>query len=573
MNILAHTSKHFLNYTKHEIEKFDDLELLIEEGIDIHKVPLTPLFTALKKLDYHQLAQYLPLLSAHQRQLMVDIDVWKKSYFSPSQFRSWIKTYELVNDDTVQKQFLLSWDFLLYLRSVFRISTYDIEEGESPQHDNFFVTDDTSFLLEFDPSFDDLQTVQNLVRIMYSLFDTQVIHTLFLQLINENYTSWEFELYEQKKNRLDEIGYIDYYDALEVFSPLHSSSRIQKFISKKHGPKKQVHFSNHFDNQFLQTNVLKSLQRETPLIQDQLNLVTDSKRIQYLNFNLTRLVNASCSLNQSESSSAIQIAKIAKEIGTYTNLGCSILLESNISNVFDFFDFVDLHRIAISHIKIQQKIVSDLLKSYSLSQNFMGNFWESFIVDLFSTPPLISNTHSSISKEISTHTDLIALKNRIQLLKTLVPIIEQFHITFETLKGSGRIMDLFYCNYTLEEITFEIILISKFASFVLSDTNNEKLGLLPQEANIFFQQVTEKNSAGISMLKSSNVFNALVEKFTDNYDLSFDHFNQYFLEILAENLNGHELTESFEWKYVSGPLILNTQQPKDTPSQSSLQLS
>ncbi len=138
-----------LLYEAQAYKKFEDIEKLVESGTDLSMIPVQPLYVSLKNTSSDQVAMILPKLSKDQRQALRDIDLWKKDELDPESVYYWIDVYSKCRDEDVVLEFVKSEDFLLGLKNQFTIYTFDVEDPEYPEKDNYFLTEDNLLVVEY----------------------------------------------------------------------------------------------------------------------------------------------------------------------------------------------------------------------------------------------------------------------------------------------------------------------------------------------------------------------------------------------------------------------------------------
>ena len=148
----------------------DQIEKYVDGSNDLSVLPVQPIYLALRKLPIEKVAEYLPKFSKEQREVFMDIDLWTKDEIDIEHFTFWLAAYALVESDEVKKDFVTSEQFLLFLKSKFNVWTFDAEDPNYPEHDNYFLTDDNMLLFEFDETFEYVDEVRGLIRHLYYEF-------------------------------------------------------------------------------------------------------------------------------------------------------------------------------------------------------------------------------------------------------------------------------------------------------------------------------------------------------------------------------------------------------------------
>ncbi|RPJ79110.1 MAG: hypothetical protein EHM20_02270, partial [Alphaproteobacteria bacterium] len=197
----------------------DQIEKYVEESSDLSVLPVQPIYLALRKLPVEKVAEYLPKFSKEQREVFMDIDLWNKDEIDIEHFTHWLQAYSMVESDQVKKEFVSSEQFLVFLKSKFNIWTFDAEEPEYPDHDNYFLTDDNLLLLEFDDSFQFVEEVQSLIRHLYYEIGVENAYTFLFKMVSDSFLTLQEEEYNLRRERMRDFGFVDYMDSLEVENP------------------------------------------------------------------------------------------------------------------------------------------------------------------------------------------------------------------------------------------------------------------------------------------------------------------------------------------------------------------
>jgi len=90
-----------LLYEAQAYKKFEDIEKLVDSGLDLSMIPIQPLYVSLQTTSTDQIAQVIPKLSSDQRQALRDIDLWQKDNLDPESIYHWFEIYSKCEDDSV----------------------------------------------------------------------------------------------------------------------------------------------------------------------------------------------------------------------------------------------------------------------------------------------------------------------------------------------------------------------------------------------------------------------------------------------------------------------------------------
>jgi len=232
-------------------------------------LPIIPLFDCFQVSSIHDWALTIPLLSSKEMIYLWDLSLWKKDLVDIHLYEKWLSAIELVDEKQwveLRKKVILkneenivpgredlevenisqfqtledlyffiatSESFLLYLKTRFQIWTFDVEEPEYPEHNNYFLSDDQLLLFSYeDESYVFVDLVKKLIRCLYSRWGVETAYQFLFKMVAETYSYFSEEVYYWKKQRLQEFGIVDYYAAREVLTPYNDQKSIDVVIEK-----------------------------------------------------------------------------------------------------------------------------------------------------------------------------------------------------------------------------------------------------------------------------------------------------------------------------------------------------
>jgi len=574
---MSNTSN-FLSLMLKESEAYasiDIIESFIEKGVSLHHVPLQPLYLALKSLPVEQVASYLPRLSKVQREVMLDIDLWTKDNLDPNEFEFWLEAYSSCKDDDLRSEFSSGISFLLYLKGRFNIWTFDAEDPLYPDHDNYFLSDDGLLLFEFDEDFSLVSEVRGVIREIYSLMGVEDAYCWLFKMISDAALSMMEDEYQQKKNRLADAGFVDYFDALEIDNTFINMSFLEAFLRSKKAV--AVGVDNFSRQQVLPKNALKAFENSFGSFDSELSKVSDPKRKEYLQFNFLRLVNGNISLKGDFKDGSIAVHRASNKTKNALLLGFDYLVQNALKEgllqlnaneeqdycLFDLVDFTEVFKIGNS---LHRFIRADLKKSLRLSaldveEAFCGKLIGEFLDNSFEDVPVYSSDFEEKACEVVTVALYAQWKKDAEMICGLLPFIGKLLESFKPLKDSGQIQDHFYLNYNVDDIDAEAIFLSSLACLVLVDNgllaedvvNGGKLGLSVEEFKAFCGLLM--NSKGLKQ----DLAKQALERYQSQFGMGeITDFERYFSILMTSQLEGYDYENLGleDFAHVGGPIIL-----------------
>lgn len=548
---------------------FDQIEKLVENKSDLSILPVQPVYLAIKTLPVEKVAELLPRFSKEQREIFLDIDLWQKDEVDVRNFSFWLMAYNQVQNEEVKKEFVTSEQFLIFLKSKFNIWTFDAEDPEYPDHDNYFLTDDTLLLVEFDENFPFVNEIRELIRHLYYELGVENAYSFLFKMVSDSYTILQEEEYQRRIERMRDFGFVDYMSALEMENPFISIDFLNKYIREK------VVIATELDtnskNQNIHNSALVSFKDQFKTVIDELMKIEDQKRLDYLQFNFVRLINSRLEFNDALKKGSVAMSRTGAQTKNLIQLGFSYLksevgkaqINSELHHgVFEKFDFSELYKIGNSLIVFNRKKLKKALHANEFETEekdiFLGDYWSEFLDNTFESPAKFQMPNKDKATVISDYEIYQLWDYKTKTLIELLPFAKKFYETFNTLKEEGKLQDSYYLNYTVDTINFETLLITSFANFFLGtfdEKNTNKLGLTLDEFKSFATKIISSDG---EFVLTPLIYQKL-QFFIDSFGLNqvFD-INNYLQALIKNAMEGYEFSEMTddEFKHVGGPIIL-----------------
>ncbi len=557
-----------LLYEAQAYKKFEDIEKLVEGGKDLAGIPIQPLYVSLRNTSKDQVALILPKLSSEQRQALRDIDLWQKDNLDPNAVYYWMEVYAKCSDDDVILEYVKSEDFLLSLKNQFTIDTFDVDDPMYPDDDNYFLTEDNLLLIAYPEDFILVQELKEMIRRLYSDLGVENAYSFLFKMVVDSYQIMEETIYQDKKERLREFGFVDYYEALEYNASFQSAKQVDDFIKGKKG--NTSHLDSTSVNQSLHATSLVPYQNGLDNIKEALNAITDDKRSQFLHFNFVRLVNARMTLDDAIKNGSMAMSRVGNQTRQSLELGFEYI-QSHLpegKTTFEIFDFIDLYKVGHSLIEVTRKKIKKAMASTPFEKDdfsyFLGMYWNSILENSYEDVAKLKYDGSSKPLEIKDLDSYKLWNDATDTLIAALPFIHTFFSSIEKLKTDGLLNDQFYLNFDVDNIDFEAIMISSFINFVggyYQESQIGKMGVTIQELKNFYLKFFNKN--GEQYLIKGEEDSVLREKthlFMVKFGLELiPRFDKYLYQIMLEQLNGYEIDGMTEedFKHIGGPILLN----------------
>lgn len=559
-------------YEAKSYNNFEDIEKLVEKGLDLSNLPLQPLYVSLLNAPTEQIASVLPKFSKEQRQALLDLDLWSKDTVDVFSFEYWLEAYSKCREDSIVKEFVQSEDFLLYLKSRVNIHTFDTEDPQYPDHDNYFLTDDMLLLVEYSDSYPYSSELKYFIRHLYDTMGVENAYSVLFKMINESFSLLQETEYNNKRERLREYGFVDYFEAKESLHPFLSLKGLERFVLNK--TKTVARVGSKARNQSLHSSALVQFERDMENILQELAKVKSDERKNYLHFNFVRLVNSSIVLKDALRGGRVELGKIGKSVKAALDLGLQYAADKREygeeESIFDYFDFGEIYKIGATLWDVTRRKISKAAKGAGFVEDkdkaFMGTWWNSFIEGSFEEPPAVKSFGVGLHPQKSDNLKTWSFwREQALTFSSLAPFMGEFYKAFKKLKGESKLNDQFYLNYSVEDIDFESLILSSFINRVLGNFdsgNANKMGLAVAELREFFKFGFElsKGEYVLKPMEDPQLRDELAG-FKEAFGMQeVANFENYLYGLLYEHLSGYEFDTlgDEDFAHVGGPVILNT---------------
>jgi hypothetical protein len=198
--------------------------LLSSDDAEAAIAQLSPgeIFELVHEVGFEDAADLIHLATPAQIRGCFDLDGWTKDQLDTAPLRPWLSSLL----DAGFEKFGQVWGQLdAELRALIlqrQVKIYDVSLGEAPAEDNdgsIFPTPDRFFLLELTGDDASQRLVMQIVEELYRADADLARHTIMAARA-EPPAELEEISYRWRSGRLADLGYVDFYDALDLFRPL-----------------------------------------------------------------------------------------------------------------------------------------------------------------------------------------------------------------------------------------------------------------------------------------------------------------------------------------------------------------
>ncbi len=198
--------------------------LLSSEDAPAAIASLTPneVFELVHEVGFEDAQPLLELVTPAQYQGCFDLEAWQKDELETVPLKPWLASLMETGFEKVGEV----WGALdAELRALIlqrQVRIWDVSLGEEPEEDNdnpIMATPDRFFMLELKGDDETQRLIQHLVEDLYRADADLARHTI-MSARSEPPAELEETSYRWRCARLADLGYVDFYDALDLFRPL-----------------------------------------------------------------------------------------------------------------------------------------------------------------------------------------------------------------------------------------------------------------------------------------------------------------------------------------------------------------
>jgi hypothetical protein len=278
----------------------------------IQSLPEQEIFLTVKEVDERDCLDLISLTTPEQFQYLLDLELWKRDQIDPEKILHWIEIL-LESGEKKVSQFFRTADpefIALILKKFLRVTTLDGEPIEKMDSLPLFTLDQFYFI-----DFKGVKTrevLEPFLRAFYRI-DPEGYRRLMEALICELESELEEIGYRLRSGRLNDYGFTDFEEALEIYQFIPPDSLLKKVGSPESKPLEPLKRESSF--------YYLTYQTEGPFFSNMLSRIDDPEELDRLKQEITSLCNKAIVAETIDLSNLSGMERAVKKAYHYLNLG------------------------------------------------------------------------------------------------------------------------------------------------------------------------------------------------------------------------------------------------------------
>lgn len=519
----------------------------------VHQIPELEVFLTIKEVGEKDCLELISLTTPEQFQYILDLDFWKKDQLEPEKILYWM---ELLIETGVERviQFIQSTDLefiTLILKKFLEVYTLSDEHLEGMNRIPLFTLDQFYFI-EFKGR-RCREIFEPFLKILYRT-DQDMYRRLMDALIYEIESELEETGYRFRKARLNDYGFPDFEEALEIYQFIHPDALLMEMEAFKDW--------NHEEKSIRVSPFLLAHLEEGPFFSSILSKVEDPKEQNRLRLEITSLCNKALVAEAIDLSHIAGMERVVKKVYHTLNLGLQYLSRENERKAFEILQHLPVQKIfqcGVSLTLLLRKKAESLLKGpwFFNDQKNLG----------FLDPPFFEKLECLLKrrpacyqeggyKDFSSLQEIKEAEIFLDFLKTITEfIMEKLKVTPQSLME----MDLNQGNlWQPHEITLSTVFLTSLANQILNGTFQFR-PIEGTQVKELFSQIFEKKVQGKGGIKKE-IKKGLVEWLSsiEKDESKIQHlitFQNFCLDLFEVEYGRIPPEEQMDTRYLKGLLV------------------
>ncbi|MCB9476010.1 MAG: hypothetical protein H6685_04005 [Deltaproteobacteria bacterium] len=206
-------------------------------------IPEEDAYLLIRQIGEIDAVDIMELATTEQVQAVFDFDCWEKDRLSVKPARHWFAVMMDFSDDAFIRH-VKNMDLgfiVLFAKRHMEVMRFDeLIDSDVPLGPNTFMPPDRRHLITYHGTEDQIRLVHEFTQRLYRL-DNQFYYYLIEAVVWEAVTNIEEDAFQDRKGRMADRGFPDYFDAIEVLAPIDVAKfKPGKKISPARLPEDQV---------------------------------------------------------------------------------------------------------------------------------------------------------------------------------------------------------------------------------------------------------------------------------------------------------------------------------------------
>jgi hypothetical protein len=191
----------------------------------VPELPVQELYFALREVGLADASELLELASPEQVRGFVDLDAWSGAEFSPERAGEWLDALADLGPEKLARAVeALDPEVVgLFLQRQLRVYDLSVEQPPEEPEGHLYATPDTFYLLDVLPSGEAGKRIERLIDWLYRA-DPELGRRMVMLARWELPAEMEELAYRWRSGRMADLGYVELYEALEVYRFLDPAS-------------------------------------------------------------------------------------------------------------------------------------------------------------------------------------------------------------------------------------------------------------------------------------------------------------------------------------------------------------
>lgn len=206
------------------VEQIEAIISRPDADLYIRAIPAPALYQLIKEAGWDQGVDLVPLASAEQMQVFLDLDAWRRDDFLPIRMMPWMAAMVEESSDETFKQVVRELDSeIMALLFKSQVQVMDLDEGRIPDDapDSAVTSPDGMYVLVYPENEALAGLLKRMVMRLYEL-DRVLAWTLFEAARWELTSEMEEYALRWRRSRLEEFGFVSRDEAMSVYRPINA---------------------------------------------------------------------------------------------------------------------------------------------------------------------------------------------------------------------------------------------------------------------------------------------------------------------------------------------------------------